>query len=176
VTSSNEQKKKRYAEDAEFRAGRLAYLREYRRKHKDEIAERRARRIESDPEYRETLRSRQRKSHLQRFLKYAYGLALADYNRMVAAQNGRCAICWKKPKTRLCVDHCHARRKVRRLLCRKCNSMLGFADDDPGRLERGAAYLREFREPAPATPRALAFWDCTPVARPVRSRRRKRRR
>jgi hypothetical protein len=138
----NERRRKRYAEDPEFRARKLAYERDYRKKHKQELNEHFARRLESDPELCERKRVSRRKSYRKRHFATVYGLTLADYDRMVAAQGGRCALCAKKPKTRLCVDHCHATRKVRRLLCRKCNSMLGFADDDPGRLERGQLRAR----------------------------------
>lgn len=40
------------------------------------------------------------------------------------------------------VDHDHVTGKVRGLLCRQCNSALGFAGDNPERLERLARYLR----------------------------------
>jgi len=63
---------------------------------------------------------------------------------MVARQGGKCLICKRKPKKFLFVDHCHARKKIRGLLCGHCNSMLGFARDNPNTLEAGARYLRAF--------------------------------
>ena len=41
-------------------------------------------------------------------LRKTYGITLADYNRILAAQDGRCAICGREPKTKpLNVDHIH---------------------------------------------------------------------
>jgi hypothetical protein len=69
---------------------------------------------------------------------------LADYEIMLKRQGGACAIC-RKTGVPLCVDHCHLTRKVRRLLCTQCNSVLGFCNDDPNILLAAAAYLRESR-------------------------------
>src|SRR5260370_3719882 len=66
---------------------------------------------------------------------------------MVVRQGGVCKICRRKPEPEkvLSVDHCHARNKVRELLCSGCNSMLGFSGDDPDILMEGARYLRAHR-------------------------------
>jgi len=80
----------------------------------------------SDKRYQQTLKT--------------YGLTQADYDRLVAAQNGLCAICERRPPVKLCVDHCHATRRLRFLLCNKCNSGLGCFEDDPDLLRRALAY------------------------------------
>ena len=55
-------------------------------------------------------------------------------------QNYVCAVC--KHKTRkLVVDHCHESLRVRGLLCRQCNALLGMAHDDPNILYAAAKYL-----------------------------------
>lgn len=52
-------------------------------------------------------------------------LAPGDYERMLEAQGGGCAICETKPKTRrLHVDHDHRTGRVRGLLCFRCNRFL----------------------------------------------------
>lgn len=62
------------------------------------------------------------------WLKKMYGITLEQYDAMYRAQNGVCAICHgiNLNGTRLCVDHSHDTKKVRSLLCRKCNSFLGY--------------------------------------------------
>lgn len=93
-----------------------------------------------------------------RDLRYqrTYGISLADYNAILAAQDGRCWICRRKPRTRpLVVDHNHKRRgreSVRGLLCGShsgsCNRVLGVLRDDQDLLHRMADYLA--LEPAQA--------------------------
>lgn len=90
-----------------------------------------------DPEHRQ----RKRDNELRR----VYGLTRAELDAMLEAQNHLCAICGNGHVgvgTRLHVDHCHASGKVRALLCGKCNTLIGLADDSPERLELAAAYLR----------------------------------
>jgi hypothetical protein len=53
------------------------------------------------------------------------GVSDADYEALLAAQGGGCAICGNPPKTRrLHVDHDHKTGKVRGLLCHRCNRAL----------------------------------------------------
>lgn len=59
-------------------------------------------------------------------LRDKYGITVEQYDLMLAAQQGRCAICDKPPTKRaLAVDHCHATGVVRALLCSPCNTSLG---------------------------------------------------
>lgn len=77
-------------------------------------------------------------------LKKKYGLTQGDYNRILAEQDGKCAICETTEPgryDRFRVDHCHETNKVRGLLCDSCNLMLGKAKDDPEILRRAVAYL-----------------------------------
>jgi len=53
------------------------------------------------------------------------GVTDDEYALLLEAQDGGCAICGAKPKTRrLHVDHDHATGKVRGLLCHRCNRVL----------------------------------------------------
>lgn len=55
-------------------------------------------------------------------LKKSFGLTIAEYDAMLAAQGGVCALCKKKPTgKRLAVDHDHNTGEIRSLLCHRCN-------------------------------------------------------
>jgi hypothetical protein len=54
-----------------------------------------------------------------------------------------CAICKLPFNGSPQVDHCHVTGKVRGLLCYKCNTLLGHADDSPEILESAIRYLKE---------------------------------
>ena len=76
--------------------------------------------------------------------RHAYGLSIEEFNTLVAAQHGRCAICFEVPTGRgFHVDHCHLTGRIRGLLCRGCNLALGNMKDDPVRLKKAADYLRK---------------------------------
>lgn len=69
-------------------------------------------------------------------LKHKFGLSIAEYDAMVKAQGGKCALCrssdtgrnkpdkkWKAGHWN--VDHCHKTGRVRGLLCHTCNVRVG---------------------------------------------------
>jgi hypothetical protein len=134
---SNEQHRKRYAEDAEFRARKLADNRDWRTEHRDELNAQWYEKWSTDAEFRAGRKAKGR----ARRLKKKYGLTTDDYARMVIEQNGVCKICQRKPQRWLCVDHCHDRQKVRALLCDGCNTGLGQFGDDADRMREAAYYL-----------------------------------
>lgn len=76
-------------------------------------------------------------------LKHSFGITIDEYERLLVSQNGLCAICRKRCVTgkRLSVDHDHSTGKIRGLLCMKCNSMIGHADDSLIVLQSAIAYL-----------------------------------
>jgi len=77
-------------------------------------------------------------------LKQKYDLTPAQYADMLSTQEGVCAICGgvNKNGQTLSIDHNHETGKVRALLCGKCNSMLGFAQDSANMLHKGALYIK----------------------------------
>jgi len=103
-----------------------------------------------------------RKSQLRR-----YNLTIADYDRLLAAQGGCCAICratvpgGKGQNFRIDHDHscCPERMKscgkcVRGLLCNYCN--LHLAGEEPRRLRDAADYLEDFKRRCAAAMRDVA--------------------
>lgn len=81
-------------------------------------------------------------------LKYRFGLTMAEFAKMLEAQNGVCAIC-KEPervkKDSLSVDHDHKTGKVRGLLCGRCNRGIGMFQEDLEMMESARAYLQKFK-------------------------------
>jgi hypothetical protein len=73
-------------------------------------------------------------------LKKKYGLSLEQFENMLNAQGGVCAICRKKT-VRMAVDHCHKTGKIRGILCIQCNPGLGKFFDSPDLCRRAAEYL-----------------------------------
>lgn len=78
-------------------------------------------------------------------LRDVYGMTVADYDAILAAQDYACAICGMRPRTkRLHVDHDHKTMMVRGLLCSNCNSgVLASAKDSPEILRAAARYLEQ---------------------------------
>jgi recombination endonuclease VII len=132
--AEREHHRRYYSEDP---ARGIAYSRSYQKRHPDRIAEY----IRTHPRRFETLQGYQRKTR--------YGLTPERHAEMFAAQKGLCAICDAPEESRdanrrvraLCVDHDHVTGQVRGLLCARCNSVLGFIENE--RLMTAAtAYLR----------------------------------
>ncbi|MFB7420739.1 endonuclease VII domain-containing protein [Streptomyces sp. NPDC056210] len=74
-----------------------------------------------------------------------YGLSMEDYEKLLKAQDGACAICGGKRKYNLQVDHCHKTEAVRGLLCKSCNKgILRSARDNPQTLRNAASYLENY--------------------------------
>lgn len=71
------------------------------------------------------------------------GLTRADYDAMLVAQHGVCAICRTPPPPErvLVVDHDHDTGEIRGLLCSPCNRGIGNLRDDPGLVYAALRYL-----------------------------------
>ena len=105
--------KKRYLK---FRKERLAKSKEYRYKHPKKVRNTR--------------------------LKTRYGITLKDYYKLKRNQSNKCAICGQRKK-KLVIDHCHITGKVRGLLCVKCNTYLGYIQEDISALKAAVKYLQK---------------------------------
>jgi hypothetical protein len=77
--------------------------------------------------------------------QYAYGITREQFDALLAAQDGKCAICgtsdWPGRSNRPHVDHCHTTGAVRGILCHFCNIGLGNFRDRLDLLQAAAAYL-----------------------------------
>lgn len=113
-----------------------SYDRAYRLAHQTEILE-----------YQRQWYHKNKDKHKGYCLKGKFGISLDDYNRMFAAQHGKCAICKSTDAKghhksfRLAVDHDHETKKVRGLLCSACNRLLGRIENEKG--QAAIKYLLE---------------------------------
>lgn len=112
---------------ARNREKRNRYQREYRAKNAEREKQKMA-------EYRASGRPEELRKMRQ------YGITEDEYQVMLKAQGGRCAIC-DAPMEGPHIDHDHQSGKVRGLLCFSCNTGLGHLGDDRDRLLGALTYL-----------------------------------
>jgi hypothetical protein len=74
-----------------------------------------------------------------------YGITLIEYDQMLKEQFGVCAMYGRADSSgrRLCVDHDHQTGEVRGLLCMRCNSGLGFFENNVQNLAKYLASRKE---------------------------------
>lgn len=99
-------------------------------------------------------KKKNKQAHINQLMKW-YGLTLEDYEKLYEKQKGKCAICGifrsprnhkygAKPHDSICVDHDHKTKRVRGLLCFKCNFALGLMKDDIECFRKAVLYLEEY--------------------------------
>jgi hypothetical protein len=182
----NAKRRERWAQDPVYRAKGHARRRAHYQAHKQESRER-ARSYRQAHKEQESARARayyqahkqeinersrayhhahKHDSAVQKALRL-YGISPAEYDALLAKQGGACAICRKRSKGRLCVDHCHLTGTIRGLLCRACNLVLGALKDDQASLVAALAYLGALPRDGlgSAAQRALAVHDALPLGR-----------
>lgn len=89
-------------------------------------------------------RSRRRSERL----KYAYGISVKDYETLLEAQGGVCAICKKNPGGKnFHVDHDHRPGgRVRGILCGTCNPAIGMLYENTSLLHSAIGYILRHSE------------------------------
>jgi hypothetical protein len=121
-----------------------------------EAAKLRRRNGSSSPEEREILLAMRRANARAKpeearvlHLKKAYGLSLREWEAILRAQGGRCAICGRAepdardPRKTWHTDHDHQTGRVRGILCGGCNLGLGCFGDNVESLMRAVRYLKQ---------------------------------
>lgn len=85
-------------------------------------------------------------------LKLKFGITPEQYNELLESQNYCCAICNEKENVihartkeviKLAVDHCHKTKKIRGLLCNRCNFGIGYFKDSIELLRNAIKYLEK---------------------------------
>lgn len=90
----------------------------------------------SDPDQREKAKYRQ--------IKNNYGLTKEQYLQMLVTQHNQCKICEAKllNDKNTHIDHCHKTGKIRGVLCKSCNHLLGNLKDDLTLINKIIQYLK----------------------------------
>ena len=108
----------------------IAYVKKWQQDNKERVnAYRRARNA--------TRRREIREGHLKR----TFGLTLADYEAILEAQGGGCAICQEVPREGQSFHVDHLGDRVRGILCVRCNNALGQLRERVDLAECAADYL-----------------------------------
>jgi hypothetical protein len=88
-------------------------------------------------------------------LPRTYGISSHQYETMLAAQNGVCAICGQKERAvhgstgmpfNLSIDHDHQTGGIRGLLCQRCNRAIGLLGDDADVARKATEYLLRHKQ------------------------------
>lgn len=80
-------------------------------------------------------------------LREKYGIDLAEYNNMFIRQEGRCALCQRKSKLSLAVEHSHITGTIRGLCCMTCNrDIIGPLDGSTEKFDKAIAFLQRARD------------------------------
>lgn len=115
------------------KAKRSEYNRRWYENHKEQERERTKRRVS------------QRLHRVALWKSKGIVLTLDEYDQMVVAQRGLCAICEQPPTRRaLSVDHNHKTVKIRALLCDACNKAIGLLQDSVDLCKKAAQYLEHY--------------------------------
>lgn len=94
-------------------------------------------------EYRERNKNKKAEYDLMR----TYNITIEQKQQMITDQNGLCGICRAKFKNQkdACVDHDHETGKIRGMLCKTCNKLLGIIEKQ-GFLELSMNYLNNHKD------------------------------
>jgi hypothetical protein len=127
IKEKDREYKRKISQDSDYKAKQ----KEYREKNSEKIKQYRKKYQESG------------QLELSR-LKHRYGITKEVFLNLLAEQKNCCCICLEpfvnqKPH----VDHCHKTGKVRGLLHKQCNSLLGFAKDKQAVLLSAINYLNK---------------------------------
>ena len=80
-------------------------------------------------------------------LKRRFGITLSEYENLLGIVNNRCQICGATESVnshRLGVDHDHKTGAIKGILCKACNSGIGYFQDNIDSLKAAVKYLEDF--------------------------------
>ena len=124
-----------------------AQKREYYRRNREKCANKRHEKRKENLEHHKKVVSLWRKNNPEKQicynLKWKYGITLKEYKKMLASQLHSCACCRvSADDEKLFVDHCHETGEIRGLICKKCNSAIGYLGDNVEGVMQAVNYLK----------------------------------
>ncbi len=85
------------------------------------------------------------------YMRRVYGINSDEYEKMLAAQDGKCAICGttdpRGPTGYFVIDHNHRTGRIRGLLCNKCNTGLGMFNESIEAFNSAITYIEIDQRP-----------------------------
>jgi len=111
--------------------------------------------IKHTSEYRQTKRrkkgyqqpckqcNRENRTSFKRKIERRYKISFKEYEKLLKDQENKCLICKKEfiDSKHTHIDHNHTTNEVRGLLCHKCNSILGYSEENIEILKEAINYL-----------------------------------
>ena len=82
-----------------------------------------------------------------KWLKSSFGISVDQYNDILLLQDNKCAICGRTEELdgkNFAVDHDHKTGKMRGILCKRCNLLLGKFENSTGNMEGAISYLQKY--------------------------------
>lgn len=99
--------------------------------------------------YRWQCKSCERVASKERKYKQRYSITIEQKEDMVRQQENKCACCNNTfrdtSRGHACIDHDHQTGKVRDILCDRCNTALGWVQEDIELCENLIAYIRKHK-------------------------------
>lgn len=94
----------------------------------------------------------QKLKYRKRFIERKYGISYEEYEKMVDLQRNVCYVCNRpepdKRNAHLAIDHCHKTGKIRKLLCSRCNKIVGGLEENEDLAEKIKQYIKTICNPS----------------------------
>ena len=91
-------------------------------------------------------RADNRQKHYRQEVVRKYKIEPLWFDEQINRQNNSCLCCnqqfkWGNKQTTPHVDHCHLTKKIRGILCNRCNTVLGLCGDNKELIQKLTGYL-----------------------------------
>ena len=137
-------KKRKYSEDPTYAETIRDRQRAYRAKNPEHVKEQKHQYYLRNAAKISAQRKANRGPRYEYELRNKYGLSKEGYEELLQRAGGKCEVCGATEK--LAVDHCHDSLVVRGILCKHCNTGLGYFRDREDLLAKAVTYLLACRE------------------------------